>query len=245
MQNKIDLVYPLSSGSIWNNYEIRYSIRSFVQNFKELGNIYIIGTKPEFLRWGHPRLRYIYNTDEGGNKDRSIINRILEVCKKDDLSQQFIRASDDQLLLKFCQINDFRACYKEELRGDLRGNRWKRRLNNTYQLLKLSGKNRIFNYDSHYPMLYDKILFTQIISKFPFIDNGYTINTMYFNNILTNYEHIGSKKVSLSIPIQNLQDIQKLCERALFLGYNNKALRSGNLKLFIENLFPNKCEFEL
>lgn len=246
----IDLVYPLSNlsskYSVWDNNEIRYSIRSFETNFKDLGKIFIIGDKPDFLDWSNKRLIHIPFRDISGNKDRNIVNKVLEACQLKDLSSNFIRASDDQLVMRKVDISHFKPLYSIELFGNLTGNMWHRRLNETYFKLKQAGKERVYKYDNHYPMMYSKLGFIETIKKFPFVGEGYTINTMYFNNILYSHNKLDLEAVQLRRPVLNLRDFRAIVnENVNFLNYNNKALREGVLKQFIENTFNMKSKFEL
>jgi hypothetical protein len=45
----IDVVYPLGTGSVWQDNELRYSLRSLEKNFPDLGRVYVVGHKPDWL----------------------------------------------------------------------------------------------------------------------------------------------------------------------------------------------------
>lgn len=242
-----DLVIPLGTGSIWQDNEVRYCVRSFSKYFKQLGKIYIVGAKPDFFKWHHPRLVHIQCSNPfTSNKDANIIHRVLEACKY--VSFDFIRCSDDQVLLQNLIIDDFRPKYLGDLstiHWNSAANNWKKRLKHTYEVLKKEGKTT-FHYDSHYPMIYNRDSFKEIMKKYPSDNrNGYTINTLYFNNILDEHEKIGNIKVTLEKPIMDMQGMLEISRGKKFLGYRNKGLRDGVLKQFIQNMFPEKCEFEI
>jgi len=46
----MDIVYVLGSGSEWDDNEIRFSLRSVEKYLTGVGNVYIIGKKPNFLK---------------------------------------------------------------------------------------------------------------------------------------------------------------------------------------------------
>ena len=73
-----DLVIPLGMGSIWQDNEIRYCIRSFVKYFSQLGKIFIVGSHPDFLKWHYPRLIHVPCSNPfTANKDANIIYRVF------------------------------------------------------------------------------------------------------------------------------------------------------------------------
>lgn len=238
-----DLVYALGVGSIWQDNELKYSIRSIEKNFSELGKVFIVGTKPEFLNWNNPRLIYIECDDPfRHNKDANIINKVLKACKRKELSDDFIRASDDQIVLKKVRTEDFYPKYLMDLNGKPlpSNNRWFKRLKETCEQLKRENK-KTYHYDSHFPMLYSKESFLHIFENIP----DYTINTYYFNNILDEHRELGDIKITLQKPFLNMQEFQKEVKGKTFLGYNNKGLREGMLKLWLQNEFREKSSFEL
>lgn len=242
-----DLVIPLGIGSIWQNNEVRYCIRSFVKNFFQLGKIFIIGQKPDFLKWSNPRLIHIESDDPfRQNKDGNLIYKVLKACNRSDLSFDFIRASDDQLVVRKVSIDDFYPRYSINIdRLPIKRNRWKMRVWDTVQELKRIGKTT-YNYEIHFPMLYNKESFIGVMNKYPLQDHkGYTINTLYFNNILDEHKQLGDIKLTIPKPIMTINDIVKQVDKKIFIGYNNKGLRDGVLKSWIQQNFNQKTEFEI
>lgn len=242
-----DLVIPLGTGSIWQDNEIKYCIRSFCKYFRQLGKVYIVGARPDFFKWHHPRLIHIQCINPfSSNKDGNIMYRVLEACKY--VSFDFIRASDDQVILQHVNIDDFKPRYLGDL-GNIRinpkSNNWKKRLIRTRDLLKNTGKTT-YHYDSHYPMIYNKESFIEIMRKYPPVNSGgYTINTLYFNSILDEHKKIENIKVTLERPVMDMKTMLEISKGRKFLGYKNKGLRDGVLKQFLQNKFPEKCEFEI
>ena len=105
---KVDLVYKIGSKCDWSNYEeLRYSIRSAMENFEDLGKIYIIGNSPEWIDKNH--VIYIPCEDPyKRNKDANLINKLILACSNERLSNSFVNMSDDMFFLKnikFVRIN--------------------------------------------------------------------------------------------------------------------------------------------
>jgi len=250
---KYDLVYPLGKGTAWQNNEIRYSIRSFVKHFKDLDKIYIIGERPDFLDYSNERLIHIPMEDEfNRNKDGNLIKKVLRACTENNISENFIRASDDQVILKDVTIEDFEPKYITNLVGDnfsfKNANRWKKRLERTKNLLQEGGFTT-FHYESHYPMLYNRASFEDIFMNLELTNTeGVTINTFYFNNYLEIHKKLEKGfKVTLQRQEKYLteKDLIEKSKGYTFLGYNNKGMRTCDLKAFLINKFSEVCNFEI
>lgn len=87
----MDAVYILGSGSLSNDDEIRYSIRSLELNMLDLRNIYVIGEKPEFLQ----KIIHIPATDGSKYNHENAYKKICLACKIPELSDEFLLMNDD------------------------------------------------------------------------------------------------------------------------------------------------------
>ena len=238
-QRNIDLVIPLSNGSHWQDNEIRYCLRSFDKHFFNLRNVYIVGYKPEFLK----NVIHISVDDSFlQNKDANLINKILIACKREELSEVFIRCSDDQLLLQAVTLEDFQPKYLYNLTecDFIKLNRWKKRMKATFEYLEQNNYTT-FNYDSHVPISVIKKEFVKIMKSIKIEDGigkGYCINTLYCN-VLDIERNVIKHKVTL----EGNKEIDIL-EDDLFMGYNDIGL-TDELKLLLQQRFFEKSRFEL
>lgn len=240
----MDVVFPLGNGSIWENNEIRYSVRSVLKNFKDCGRIFIVGEKPTFFDWSNPRLVHLPCTDSYiRNKDGNLIRKVLLACKN-GVSDEFVRMSDDQVFLKPTQATDIKPFYVQDLKIRTNfGNRFGRRLKHTRDTL-ISENKTCYHYESHYPMIYNRDKFIKVMNSYQHQDNesGFTINTLYFNNVLRDHEKIPlDYKLTVESP---LVDLSRLSE-VRFLGYNNKGVRDGLLCKALESIFTENSEVEV
>ena len=87
---KIDIVYPLGTGSKWQDSELRFSLRSIEKNFIDKGTVWVIGHKPDWLI----NARHIPMPDKHKhNKDANIwINKVLGQIKTKDEAQTLVDA---------------------------------------------------------------------------------------------------------------------------------------------------------
>jgi hypothetical protein len=238
----MDVVIPYSREENWQGNELRYCIRSLSEHLEDISKIYIVGYKPEWL------INVIHIPFEDTwkrNKDANIIAKILKVCNREDSSNELLFISDDQILLRKSNSTSIIPLWWEDLslRNWSRRNRWVERLERTYLKLKQEGLSH-YNYDTHIPVILDKSKFINIMSKYDWhIDGkGYTINTLYFNNLDIQKIKLDNDKAVFEKEI-NINTINNLIEKASYMGWNNKGL-NDNLKTVIKTLFPNKSIYE-
>lgn len=242
----MDIVIPKEAKCEWGNHEeLRYCLRSIEKNVSDLGRVFIIGYKPDWLQnvvhleWEDYLKR---------NKDGNLINKVLLACRS-GVSEQFLRMSDDQLILKPLAISEQVPMHS----GDLsekeieEKTRWRNRLKRTVEYLKDNG-HTCYSFDYHIPQPYDRRQFKEVFEKVDFeADIGYCINTFYFNqqNKFTNFYYICNnvkesfeRRHNFSLP-----QIEEKIKDKRYLGYNPKGL-NDNLKTVIQQKFPNKSSFE-
>lgn len=257
---KIDLVIPIGAGMSWNN-ELRYVLRSYAKNVPDLGRVFLVGPKDK-LKAKYPWLQNVRIVDcddpYNHNKDANLIRKVVRVIDTTDVSDPFIRASDDQFILK--KDPDFSPRYTWDMkdkdpmwfkRGSSR--KYKNRLKRTKTILEINGKTT-YNYDGHFPMLvwHD---FKKIVESFPHPNRpplyvksiGYTINSLYYNNKLAEHKHfedcrawIEAPQIDEAILRQKVRGKDFLC----YSGGRGDAALNSVLKSYIIKKFPTKCRFE-
>ena len=241
----IDVVIPLGIGSNWSDNEIRYCLRSIEQNLLDLRDIYIVGHKPH---WMQKVIHVCCEDTFRHNKDANLIKKVLEVCRLDKLSLNFVRMSDDQLILKPIVSSDIKNYYHQELKdfNYSRLNNWGHRLQNTYLELKKQSKPTK-NYDCHIPSIYNKYHFRKIMGNYNWREDlagyGYVINSLYFNNVCCNPVLIGSQRANIEQP-KPKDELKIMFDSCIYFNYNEVSL-NNDLKDLLEETFPNKSKFEI
>jgi hypothetical protein len=246
--NKIDIVYKIGIKSQWDNYEeLRYSIRSFVKNFKNLGNIYIIGHKPEWVQ----NVKHIECSDPyKHNKDANLILKLIIPCLDKDLSDDYLNLSDDYFAIKPFDISffDFAIIYNEPLKNIAEKqsknqgiNKWEARIKSSIEALKEKGfEGNCF--ESHMPVLYNKNLYPKTILQYSWGEGfGMVGNTLYFNSI--NAKSRSVEKSDL-LRITHISSSGRLNDNDYtFLNISSKVC-VNEIKTFLQNKFPEKTKFE-
>lgn len=239
-----DIVYKLGIGSKHNDKELRYSLRS-LSYFKDLGKVYIIGHRPA---WITNVIHYPLEDVFKANKDANLINKLILASHDNNISQEFINFSDDQILLRECDYNDFLIPYYDDslinFKPDEKLGRWKTRLKNTVRILQEKGLS-YHCYESHIPTLLDKDKFIQVVFQYNYAEGqGMCGNTLYYNTL---------KKKSAPLPVNyaiklesallNYNDLENICKGRLHLNFA-EAAENDNLFVFLENTFPLKSKYE-
>lgn len=250
-KKKYDLVIPLGKGSSWDNNELRYVLRSFDKNFADLGKVFIVGDS----KWIKEKLPWLKaeivdcSDPFNANKDANMIRKVIKVIDTCDLSDEFIRATDDHFVLR--KVESFPPMYTYNLADKDPGwwgrrSRWKNRLKRTKTILSVHGKT-IYNYDGHFPMTYKKD-FKKVMESYPYTKSiGYTINTLYFNNVLKDHVHYEDCRHMFELVNEDLKVIKNKLKGKTFMCYsgrNGDACLTTALKEFLKNKFKKKSRFE-
>jgi len=252
MENqKIDLILPIGAGMSWDN-ELRYVLRSWEKNFPDLGKVFIVGPKDK-IKKKYPWLKGVEFVDcddpFNHNKDANIIRKVIRVIDTCELTDPFIRASDDQFILR--KVDSFPPRYtwdmkKKETQWWNRGSKWKNRLKRTNRILQVK-KLSTYNYDGHFPMEYHKD-FKKVMESYPYTKSiGYTINSLYFNNVLTEHVSFEGCRVFIEHPYTDESILREKMRGKDFLCYSGArgdAALTPALKSVIITKFKKKCRFE-
>lgn len=92
----MDAVYILGSGSLADNKEVFFSVRSLAQNMLDLRDVYIVGEDPKNL----PRVIHIPASDETKDKWRNAFSKTKIACSIKNLSADFLLMNDDFFMLE-------------------------------------------------------------------------------------------------------------------------------------------------
>lgn len=92
---RMDAVYILGSGSLSNNDEIRFSVRSLQTHMEDLNDVYVIGEKPKRM----PGVNHIPCEDKHKKKWQNAMEKTRRACEIEALSDEFLLMNDDFFML--------------------------------------------------------------------------------------------------------------------------------------------------
>lgn len=86
----MDLVIPLGAGSLWNNWELRYALRSWAMHYPEADPL-VVGIRPSWYKGRH------VHAEDRHQLNANTTRKLLKVI--DTLTDRFIWSADDIYLL--------------------------------------------------------------------------------------------------------------------------------------------------
>lgn len=233
----MNVVYFCGKGSIWNNNELRYSLRSL--RFLQHDKVYLIGEKPYFVNDSVIFLPY----------PNRVKNAAINIMEKMDIACQvvggeFLFMNDDYFLTK--PVEEFPACYKNTLEEAIKknkGNEYSYHLMETLAQLQAKGLPTK-NFDVHSPMLVNSELMMKVIESFDWNKRyGPTLKSIYFNY----YYHYftGVLKPDCKLAIKRFEpQILRMIENDNCFSIADRAINKS-LSNVMNQLYPNKSNYEL
>lgn len=239
MDEMIDVVYPIGSGSHMDNVELRYSLRS-LSNLTGIRDVYIVGNKPDWCtNVVHIKAedRYVHN------KGANIISKIMTACCTANISSPFIRMSDDNYVLQPMEASDIKPVYNWDMakydKWDA-SNKWHDLLIRTMEYLR-SIKKPVFNYETHIPMPVYPGAFYEIMRRTPFEEGpGFVTNSIYFNVAFENHTKIDT---DMRAVFMDADTPFKITDKHKFLCHNDAGF-SYDLLNYLKFKFPNPSKYE-
>lgn len=242
----VDLVYVIGTGSRWNNNELRFSLRSVCKNLKNVGNIFIVGQLPDFMN------NCIYVPcadifDPAINADGNMTHKLLTVCNREYLSENFLFMNDDFIINQPIAANKIPWLHKGDMANQSpaywASQFYRHRLKRTFDELKARGMTTL-QYDYHAPMLMNKNSFISVMQQFDYAANiGYTFRSLYGNSLELPAVPILNQKTVI-FKNHTFDQINAKTLNLNFVGYNDQGL-NDSLKWWLIDHFPDKCRYEI
>ena len=107
----MDLLYILGGGSKYDDLELRYSLRSIEANCTGYDRIFLVGRIPAWLRG----VEFYPCGDPYDCTHKNMMYKILHICHKSDISDDFIMQGDDHFYVRPYSFQGARPYEKGEL----------------------------------------------------------------------------------------------------------------------------------
>lgn len=238
----LDILIPLGKGSVWQDNELRFCLRSIEKFLSGYDNIFIIGQKPEWLTG----VIHIPHTDlqQSRFRDYNIYLKVIAGCHDERLSDDFLFMSDDHFITKKFHADALPYYYCGQLVDYLYDNPRKMPyvnvLLNTYKYL--NGLNKpTLNFNLHCPIIYNKEKFSTVFPQ-PWPEYGFALKSIYCNILNIEGKYYEDLKIKEDA---TLQDVEKLIADRYFFSIADSAIRRGNMKTILPILFPSPSKYEL
>ncbi|MEF8984507.1 MAG: glycosyltransferase domain-containing protein [Bacteroidales bacterium] len=234
----IDIVYPYGPSSGWTDNELRYSIRSVIEYFKDLRHIVVIGRKPRWLT----NVIFIPAKDDGV-KDANIIKKLLIACRDKRVSEQFIYAADDKFMLEDLYFSDLNGWHYGKIMDGDPATSWNALNQKTAARLREIKKPQYDYNKAHAFQPIDKKSFVSIMNRHDWGKEGYLGANLYLNST-TKFKGKNCRKFHKKIheSLNHAQIMRKL-DNAKSFNINNEGLNDA-MKETLTVLYPytSYCE---
>jgi hypothetical protein len=255
-----DILIPLGKGSRHQDFELRMCLRSIEKHLKGVGNIFLVGEKPDWIK----NVIHIPARDNPNNwnRARNIYDKIMAGCSTESvwylteegqdniqiqhgLSDNFLFVNDDHFLLTDYEASEFPYYHRgefnlQELHDGGNMPQYKQTLN-TFKY----GFDDGYDFDVHCPILFNrnffKTAFSQLPEKWP--EHGILIKSHYTNYCFDTSKWVPCEDLKFSQPLMKESIYQALEDRSWF-SIGDRCLKSGAMKEVLQELYPNKSKYE-
>jgi hypothetical protein len=228
----MDIVYPLGTGSLCKNQELRYSLRSL--QFIEHKKIFIVGHRPGFLK----NIIHIKFHERTYKKQYNVISKLLEVCKHGKLSDDFLLMNDDFFFMKETEIKKYLYdCSIKSLQNKTPRTQYGKALANTIDYLN-NNHLPFNNFEIHYPMIFNKQKFLELFSG---LDLNKQVN---YRSIYGNYYRLDNYSPHRDFKIHSIDSFDENQDHE-FISIADKIMVYDRFKNFLKKKLPEKSIYEL
>ncbi len=233
----MDIVYILGAGSRWTNNEIRYSLRSLENLQLDYGAVWIIGEKPHWVRG----VNHVQVKDSTRHKTANVIRKILVACHCPDIRDDFVLMNDDFYFIKPQPLRSLARRSLQELVAQfnqLPSNTYAGALGASLTYLNAQGIAKPFNYDIHYPMVFNSEKF---IGVFDHLDkNKHTMTYLStYGNLFMSDPQIIEKDFKVHSP----SDLHRLKDSD-FISSSDAVVFNPRFKQLMKDKLPDRSRYE-
>jgi len=242
----VDVAWMLGGENTANDWDLRYSLRSFWTHYLSSSAPWIIGrlpkwvdpTKVKFVPWPDPYTKC---------KDANLLHKAVRLAMESQLSDPFILCSDDHLLLRPSTPAEFRYWYLDEIGKEEEGlNRWQVRLVNTGRQLRRLGFTSL-NFDCHIPYALRKKWLKNVL-RFNFAESpGMCLFSTILNSSRVQAGRLDKEPIRAWLGSKDMSGrvIDGKLSRNQFACLNELSLQNRRIVSRVEQLFPYAAPWEL
>lgn len=225
---KYDIVYMLREGK---NEELVYSLRSVEENFA-YRRVWFAGGKPSGLEPD----AYMPIKQDAPSKWENVRNSLIEVCKNDEISEDFWLFNDDFFVLEPCDDslpNMYWKSLDDWIELCKNASEYVSRLKHLKKTLEDAGLP-IVNYALHKPMLVNRKKALEVLEMFP--------DEPMFRALYGNYMKLGGvEEADYKIRRQN----ESLKDGFRFVSTQDDSFHCGIVGRQLRDRFKYKSRFEV
>ena len=180
-----DILYVLGKESVYDNLELRLSLRSVEKYVKNMDRVFIVGEKPDWLK----NVIHI-KSDDIYTKETNIFNAVMLACKN-DISSDFLYMNDDFFITGEIDAKTYPYYTDGCMRFIENPSRYQEVQNKTLMAFQTLYKDEpVYSCEMHCPIRFNKRKFLSLKS---YLDDskesriGYFFRTVYANIFISDY----------------------------------------------------------
>ena len=239
----MDILYIVGTGSKWNDNELRYSLRSIAKYGKNVGQVYIVGHKPD---WVSSQVIHIDCVDHFERKHKNMMYKVIVATERCNMSNHFLLSSDDHFYIKETDFDNYPIYSKSDtIRGGSK-NSYEKSMYWTGKFLREHGLPT-YQTNPHCNTHFDVDIYkknSELFAKGIQLEYGAEMNCLMGNLMI----QAGAKPTPYrDIKVREFHSREELLEKlgdSHCFSIGDEAIRCGIGK-YLEELFPEKCRYEI
>ncbi len=105
----MDILYVVGKGSACGNMELLFSLRSIAKFGKNVGRVFLVGYKPEFVS---DAVTYIPCDDPYPCAHKNILHKVMTAIVESDIDKHFLISSDDHYYTRLTDFDKLPVFYR-------------------------------------------------------------------------------------------------------------------------------------
>lgn len=241
----MDILYVVGTGSQWQNNELRYSLRSIAKNGKNIGRVFLVGVKPE---WVSDKVIHIPCDDPYDQPHKNILHKVLTAAYNSKIDSHFLISSDDHYYVKPTDFNKLPVYYREKTISEKVRDRWSiycNSLHDTRSILLEKGLT-IYQTNPHCNTHFDVGIYEKYKNIFDlcmWIPNGGELNCVMGNLLIKEGWKAAPFADAKLNSRMSLGDIEKLATKIECLS-SVTGIEGSALAKYLEKEFNKKSIYE-
>lgn len=237
----IDVLYIMGRDSLYNNEELKYSLRSLEKNGQGVGKVYIAGFCPDFVNrdevvWvdvqdvSNPRFNHwwkVYNTFKS----------------HPEMTKEVVLMYDDIFITKPTNLVKYPYYYSGVLRAATRENRYHLAKEKSYHFLNSIGES-VLDFENHCPIRYNRSKFVKMEDIFDGLENdviGLSVRSVFANMYAKREEMKKQDDLKIREPVTDIEEVIK--------GHDYFSISAnrfdGQVLKWLQDNFKEKSRFEI
>ena len=253
---RVDAVIPFLNTDEGDWSDLRYALRALEKNFIDLGQVWIVGDKPEWLTNVQHIPRSVAYSDDDRLRNFNYCASMWMAARTEGITENFLYLADDHFILTPRTAQNFRetVLVREDMGSYTQAERmtadreWQKMIWETVDTLMKHGLSG-WNYETHTPKLVNRSQLMDMFAAFGYGEGNLIWQTAYFNMFPPPDGTTGflSEETALKAGFYGPatpEEVRAKADAAVYMNYNEFGF-TPSVRGYLEARFPDKSRFEV